>query len=191
MWPRFLVLTIVTALSALSCARRPPAKSGPGSVEDFRQIQITAVSGGTHALPELLGKRPALISFWAPWCEPCIKELPELEQLANTVGPCGATVLGVAVGESPGSIAKFMRARQLSYPQFTDEQFRLADALGNGGSPPRSCSMEISRSSTSARPSTGGRRARSPAPWAKPRAARPARRARSARCNNAAKRAAQ
>ena len=130
MWPRFLVLTIVTALSALSCARRPPAKSGPGSVEDFRQIQITAVSGGTHALPELLGKRPALISFWAPWCEPCIKELPELEQLANTVGPCGATVLGVAVGESPGSIAKFMRARQLSYPQFTDEQFRLADALG-------------------------------------------------------------
>jgi thiol-disulfide isomerase/thioredoxin len=132
MWPRFLVLTIATALSALSCARRPAAKSGPGAAEDFRQIKIAAVSkeGGNHALPELLGKRPALISFWAPWCEPCIKELPELELLANTVGPCGATVLGVAVGESPGSIAKFIRARQLSYPQFTDEQFRLADALG-------------------------------------------------------------
>jgi len=125
-------LTIATAASALSCARKPPAQSGPGSVEDYRRITIAAVSagGGNHALPELLGKRPALISFWAPWCEPCIKELPEFEQLANTVGPCGATVLGVAVGESPGSIAKFIRARQLSYPQFTDEQFRLADALG-------------------------------------------------------------
>jgi thiol-disulfide isomerase/thioredoxin len=122
---------IATVLSATSCTRHPPARTGPAAPEDYRQIPIASVSGqGTHALPELLGKRPALVSFWAPWCEPCIKELPELERLANTVGPCGATVLGVAVGESPASIAKFLRTRQLSYPQFTDEQFRLADALG-------------------------------------------------------------
>jgi thiol-disulfide isomerase/thioredoxin len=135
MWPRFLVLIFAAALSSLSglsCARTPPARTGPGGVEDYRSIPIAAVSaeGGSHALSELLGTRPALVSFWAPWCEPCLKELPELDQLAQTVGPCGGTVLGVAVGENPQSIAKFVRARPLSFPQFTDEQFRLADALG-------------------------------------------------------------
>jgi hypothetical protein len=38
--------------------------------------------------------------------------------------------VGVAVGEKPGSIASYTRARALTYPQLTDEPFTLADALG-------------------------------------------------------------
>src|SRR5262245_41556696 len=129
MWLRFFVLSMVPAIG-LSCAGRPPAAAHPAATEDYRQIPIVSISGGSHALGDLLGRRPALISLWAPWCEPCIKELPELEKLAHAVSPCGAAVLGIAVGETPSAVAAFVRSRQLSYPQYTDEQFRLADAFG-------------------------------------------------------------
>jgi thiol-disulfide isomerase/thioredoxin len=102
-----------------------PAPSG-----DFRGIPIVGAGGEPRALAELLGGRPALVSFWAPWCEPCVKELPELQRLAEEVGPCGATVLGIAVGENAGTVAAFARGHRLTYPQFADEEFRLADALG-------------------------------------------------------------
>ncbi len=74
--------------------------------------------------------RVALLSFWAPWCEPCLKELPDLDKLARSVGSCGVAVMGVAVGESPATIASFARLRGLSFPQLTDENFHLTDALG-------------------------------------------------------------
>jgi thiol-disulfide isomerase/thioredoxin len=129
MWLRFFVLSMVAA-TGLSCAGKSPKDARPAAVEDYRKIPLIAVGGGAHTLGELLGRRPALLSLWAPWCEPCVKELPELERLAQAVGPCGAAVLGIAVGESPGAVAAFVRAHQLTYPQYTDEQFKLADALG-------------------------------------------------------------
>jgi thiol-disulfide isomerase/thioredoxin len=127
MWLRVFFLT---ALAAGACAGHPSTPTRASAPEDYRKISIAALEGGSHPLAELLGGRPALINFWAPWCEPCVRELPELERLAQTVGPCGAAVFGVAVGETPAAVAAFVRGRQLSYPQFTDEQFHLADALG-------------------------------------------------------------
>jgi len=59
-----------------------------------------------------------------------VRELPELERLSRAAAPCGAAVVGVAVGEKPASIAAYARARALTYPQLTDEPFTLADALG-------------------------------------------------------------
>jgi peroxiredoxin len=101
-----------------------------GAAGDYHAITVTGADGREARLSDVLGRRAALVSFWAPWCEPCVRELPELERLARAVAPCQATVLGVAVGERPETIADFSRARRLSYPQYTDESFTLADALG-------------------------------------------------------------
>jgi peroxiredoxin len=98
--------------------------------EDFLDVPLRAADGQWVKVSALLGRRPALVSFWAPWCEGCLKEMAALDRLAQSMRPCGADVLGVAVGETPAGIAAFTRARPLGYPQFADEDFRLADALG-------------------------------------------------------------
>jgi thiol-disulfide isomerase/thioredoxin len=111
-------------------ASRPTGLPAAGPAGDFHAIPLTSVDGQATPLSAVLGQRPALVNFWAPWCEPCVRELPALERLARALAPCHVTVLGVAVGEKPEIIAGFSRARHLTYPQFTDEQFTLADALG-------------------------------------------------------------
>jgi thiol-disulfide isomerase/thioredoxin len=111
-------------------ASAPTGRPAPAVAADFHAIPLTSIDGRAAPLSTLLGGHPALVSFWAPWCEPCVRELPQLERLARALSPCQVSILGVAVGEKPQTIAAFSRTRRLTYPQFTDEQFTLADALG-------------------------------------------------------------
>ncbi len=49
---------------------------------------------------------PAIVNFWATWCAPCIKELPDLETLGKKLG-AEATVYLVNFGESTQTIEAF------------------------------------------------------------------------------------
>ena len=60
---------------------------------------------------ELFGQKhtpskPALINFWATWCAPCIKEIPDLQEAARALAP-EIQVLLVNVGESEKQIRFF------------------------------------------------------------------------------------
>jgi thiol-disulfide isomerase/thioredoxin len=61
------------------------------------------------ALSSLRGK-VVLIDFWAQWCEPCKKELPELEKLSRQFGDRVA-VLAVNIDKQRANAEKL--ARQL------------------------------------------------------------------------------
>jgi peroxiredoxin len=134
-----LVFALFVSLTATGCAGRTETLGSPSMVAGaarpqpgggFRDVMLSDLDGRPTRLVDALGRRPALVSFWAPWCEPCVREQPALQRLSQRANHCGATVLGVAVGENRVAIADFTRARQLSFPQLTDQEFRLADALG-------------------------------------------------------------
>jgi thiol-disulfide isomerase/thioredoxin len=118
-------------VAGLGCAGGAVRREAvPAPALDFRQIAVMDLSGGTARLATVLGRRPALLSFWAPWCEPCVREQPDLQRLAELTRPCGAMVLGVAVGEQRDTIAAFTSQGSITFPQVIDSDFHLADALG-------------------------------------------------------------
>jgi len=124
---------LVMALGVSACAGRstpPRGPAAPATPTDFRAVSVRGLSGEAAPLSALLKRRPTLVSFWAPWCEPCVREQPELERLARAAAACGGAVVGVAVGEAPDGIAAFALQKGLTFPQFTDENFALADAIG-------------------------------------------------------------
>ncbi len=52
--------------------------------------------GGTQSLANLRGK-VVLIDFWAQWCEPCKKELPELQKIQNDYKSRNVVVLAINI----------------------------------------------------------------------------------------------
>ncbi|MFC4323160.1 redoxin domain-containing protein [Litchfieldia salsa] len=43
-------------------------------------FELQVVDGGTIKLSELKGKK-VLLNFWASWCEPCLEEMPAMQEL--------------------------------------------------------------------------------------------------------------
>lgn len=50
-------------------------------------MAVAGLGGEPHQLPDLVGARPARAALWAHWCAPRVKELPDLQRLADAVTP--------------------------------------------------------------------------------------------------------
>ena len=67
--------------------------------------------------------------------EALVAELDSLTRLSERAASHGAVVVAVAVGEKRRTVAEFVARRGLRYPQLVDEDFHLADALGQSRVP--------------------------------------------------------
>ncbi len=73
---------------------------------DFWLQAFDRPEGGQIALASLRGK-PLLVNFWATWCPPCVKEMPELDRFHQAFAPKGWAVLGLAI-DGPTPVREFL-----------------------------------------------------------------------------------
>ncbi len=119
-------LALLVVLLCAGCAPRPPAMATALGSET-----VMTLDGQRTPIASVLQGRVAVVSLWATWCDSCAREVPALNRLAAlSASRTDALVIGVAVGESCASVDAFVRDRGVRYPQVVDEDFRLADALG-------------------------------------------------------------
>ena len=117
----------------------PVAKAAvaPGPVGALFGQSMNDASGASHSLGRWQGKA-LIVNFWAPWCGPCVKEMPELSELAVANAANNINVIGIGI-DSPANIAKFAADLKVSYPLYVAglSGTELARQFGNtnGGLP--------------------------------------------------------
>jgi len=79
---------------------------------------LTDLKGAKWSLKELRGK-VVLVNFWATWCPPCRKEMPDMEALYRRFGARGFVVLAIS-DEDAGKVGPFIEAQKYSYPILLD-----------------------------------------------------------------------
>lgn len=103
----------------------------------FWQLEFETPSGARLATRALQG-RPLVLNFWATWCTPCVKEMPELDQFAKEFAPAGWQVLGLAIDQA-AAVRQFLQRTPVGFPTALagPEGLPLVRELGNpaGGLP--------------------------------------------------------
>ncbi|MBN8503969.1 MAG: TlpA family protein disulfide reductase [Burkholderiales bacterium] len=98
----------------LAGAWAPPAAADPA----LWSAEFQQPSGQALKLASFRG-RWLVLNFWATWCAPCIKELPDFDQFHRDEqarpGREGWQVVGLAV-DGPTPVRDFLKRRPVSFP---------------------------------------------------------------------------
>jgi peroxiredoxin len=79
---------------------------------------LTDLQGKTWSLRELKGK-VVLVNFWATWCPPCRKEMPDLDTLYQRFKDQGFVILAIS-DEEADKVKPFIAERNIGYPVMLD-----------------------------------------------------------------------
>lgn len=67
------------------------------------------------------GKKYLLIDFWASWCNPCRKEIPNLKKLYAQYSEKGFEIVSISIDKKKEDWEKALKEEQLAWPNFLDE----------------------------------------------------------------------
>ncbi len=86
-------------------------------------ISLPDIDGKTQSLRQWQGQK-LLINFWATWCTPCRKEMPDLVSLQSELKEKGLQVIGIALDDAD-SVKTYLKQNPVNYP------ILLAPEVGN------------------------------------------------------------
>lgn len=96
----------------------PAGKEGT-VVPDFK---VKDKTGKEVSLSELRqGKKYVLIDFWASWCNPCRKEIPNLKKLYAQYSGKGFEIVSISIDQKKADWEKALKEEGLTWPNFLDE----------------------------------------------------------------------
>ena len=85
------------------------------------EFTVTDNNGKSVTLAELCqGKKYILIDFWASWCNPCRKEIPNLKKIYKEYADKGFQIISISIDKKRADWEKALKEENLEWPNFLD-----------------------------------------------------------------------
>ena len=101
----------------------PAAFLAPSLPRPAPALAVADMAGKALDWKSLEGK-VVLLDFWATWCAPCRKSMPELQALHDRYASRGFSVLGVSIDDKKPvpKVKKFVASKKIRYPIAIDSE---------------------------------------------------------------------
>lgn len=94
-------------------------------------FEFKNIENNTQSYNELKGEKLTLIDFWATWCKPCNKAIPELNKIYSLYKDKGVEIIGINC-DGPRSVSKvgpLSKSLKIQYPVLIDINSELKTEL--------------------------------------------------------------
>jgi len=133
-WTRTSLGQTLLARILRASAPPPPAGTPVAQVgQPVAPLRLPDLAGQVVALPGHYAGRPLLVNVWAPWCAPCVREMPVLQAFSAEQAGNGVQVVGIALDDRI-AVEAFLQRVPVRYAILLD-QAGPADASVRLGDP--------------------------------------------------------
>jgi thiol-disulfide isomerase/thioredoxin len=121
------------AVTAPSIAEQEAAKLAGKQVD----LTLKDLSGVEQSLAAFKG-RIVILNFWATYCIPCRKEMPDLAAIQNEFGSFGVQVIGVNTDDADDrkKVLQFVKETKINFPVWVGGSIEQMMRFGLGGALP-------------------------------------------------------
>jgi thiol:disulfide interchange protein len=91
------------------------AAPAPTATPSLEAMPFHKLDGAELSAADWKGK-VVVVNYWATWCVPCRKEIPEFNRIAHDLGPKGVEVVGISMDEGGAeSVRPFLQQLPMNY----------------------------------------------------------------------------
>lgn len=89
----------------------------PANLDNNATLSLKDLSGTQQDIKSFHG-RFVVLNFWATWCVPCKKEMPDLVKIQNDYAPLGLQVIGASADDEAdkAKVLQFIKQAKINFP---------------------------------------------------------------------------
>jgi len=119
-------LLTVALIAVVADTSREKISEAGDMAPDFTLV----TDGGRRLTRSEFGGKILVLNFWATWCQPCVEELPSLNEFQNQLGSSGVVVLGVSVDRNERAYRQFLKRAGVSFRTSRDPEAEISSRYG-------------------------------------------------------------
>lgn len=125
---RFCLISLFIAVTCISIGQESPVASGK-----IPAINVKSLDGSAFNMGSLSNEgKPIILTFWATWCKPCIKEHDAIHDVYDEwVEETGVKMLAVSIDNvrSSRSVSPMVNGKGWEFEVYLDENGELKRAM--------------------------------------------------------------